>query len=280
MAANGPLKWHGGKSYLAQWIREHAPPPGTYTHRIHAYAGGLGELWGWEYEGIAEAVNDLNLDLCTFYGVLQEPKLFEEFARVVSLTPFSDVGFESAKWYSEMATRHGTGALHVGRAASFFILNRMSRQGLGKDYATPTTRTRRGMMEHVSAYLSAVDSLPEFHERLRRVEVRHMPALELIETYDHERAFFYLDPPYLFETRTSTGEYGEHEMSKADHAKLLAKLLSLQGKFMLSGYPSRLYDHYAKKGGWRCVTKTLPNQASGKKKKDDRTECLWMNYSA
>jgi DNA adenine methylase len=276
MAANGPLKWHGGKSYLAQWIRENAPPPGTYTLRIHGYAGGLGELWGWDHEGIAEAVNDLNLDLVTFYGVLQEPKLFEEFARIVALTPFGELPFQAGEWaMSNMPPR-----LHIGRAAAFFVLNRMSRQGLGKDYANPTTRTRRGMMEHVSAYLSAVDSLPEFHERLRRVEVRHMPALELIETYDHERAFFYLDPPYLFETRTSTGEYGPHEMTKADHAKLLTRLLSLQGKFLLSGYPSKLYSHYAEKGGWRCVTKTLPNQASGKKKKDNRTECLWMNYAA
>ena len=73
-----PIKRHGGKggsNGMAAWIRSLAPPSVVedkkhgYTHRNHAFAGGLGELWNWKCEGISEAVNDLDYFLIKFFDI-------------------------------------------------------------------------------------------------------------------------------------------------------------------------------------------------------------------
>jgi DNA adenine methylase len=277
MIASQPLKWHGGKSYLAKWI--HSLAPKDYTHRNIVFAGGLGEFWNWlPIEGISEAINDSYADLANFYNVLADPELFGEFQHHVEMIPFSQAAFEKADTMLKVCTDQTNRQFPAWRAASFFAKYRMSRQGLGKDYATPTTRTRRGMNENVSAWLSAVDGLVDCHERLRRVERRNMDALEFIRVYDHKKALFYCDPPYLHETRSTTGEY-THEMSPEQHNALLCCLEKIEGKFMLSGYRSEMYDNfYSVNENWKLHQKKIDNKASSSKTKQQKTECLWTNY--
>lgn len=276
MIKNMPLKWHGGKQPLAKWL--HSLAPASYTHRNIVFGGGLGEFWNWlPIEGISEAVNDTNRDLTILYSVIRSPEWFGEFQRRVSLMPFSDGAFWNAATSNETYVQMSGAAVDI--AASFFIKYRMSRQGLGKDYATPTKRTRRGMNENVSAWLSAVDGLTDCHERLRRVEIRNLDCIEFIKKYDHENALFYCDPPYLHETRSTVGEYGPHEMSAEQHIKLLEFIGGLKGKCMLSGYRSDMYDHYAAAFGWKLHEYETTNKASSSKTKEKRIECCWTNYS-
>ena len=285
-----PLKWHGGKSDntgLAQWIRSLAPPSviedpaAGYTHRGHVFAGGLGEFWNWPCEGISEVVNDLDGDLINFWECLADPLAFRIMARHLAATPLAETLWiwsawqERAKLATPMEDRPP-----VDRAIAFFIRYRMSRQALGKDYATPTTRTRRGMNEQVSAWLSAVDGLPECHQRIRRVEIRNLAAVDFLAQYDHARALFYLDPPYLHTTRhgsTANHEYRQ-EMTEDDHRELLARLAGLSGRFMLSGYRSDLYDEAAAAGNWTRHQRASNLHSSSKKTKATRIECLWTNY--
>lgn len=272
-----PLRYHGGKSYLANWL--HSLAPEGYTHRNIVFAGGLGEFWNWlPIEGISEAVNDANHELANFYHVLRAPTLFPSFHAAVDCTLFGQSEWGRAKQHSEEVESRPITDYAVWRAVQFFVRYRQSRQGLGKNYATPTTRTRRGMNENVSSWLSAVDGLPECHERLRRVEIRNMDAIEFIEAYDHPRALFYLDPPYLHETRSSTGEYGPHEMTPDQHRALLCCLHAMEGRFMLSGYQSEMYAEWQYTWGYRCHEKEIDNKASSSKTKAKKTECVWVNY--
>jgi DNA adenine methylase len=250
-----------------------------YTHRNIVFAGGLGEFWNWlPIEGISETVNDANSLLADFYQVLAKDAWFTDFSIRTAMTPLSQVLWEQCK----LDCRNGSHPCGiVDRAFAFFCCYRMSRQGLGKDYTTPTTpttRTRRGMNEQVSAWLSAVEGLPECHERLRRVEIRNLDCIAFIKKYDHPRALFYCDPPYLHETRSSTGEYGKHEMTPADHTTLLECLARIEGKFMLSGYPSELYAASADDHGWQCHEREIDNKASSAKVKKKQIECVWTNY--
>ncbi len=102
-------------------------------------------------------------------------------------------------------------------------------------------------------------------------------AIKVIRQQDGPRTLFYCDPPYLHETRTTTGEY-DHEMTTQQHCDLLAELNTITGRFLLSGYHSPMYDAVAKSAGWRCVEKQIDNKASSKREKEIKTECLWMNY--
>lgn len=273
MAVSSPIKRHGGKAYLAQKIRALFPP---HTRYCEPFFGSGAVLFSGDGEGVAEFANDLDDLLMDFWGVLTQDDLFDEWYRVVSCIPFGEPVFDSAKEYLRLTSK--THEERARRAASFFILNRQSRQALGKDFATPTTRLRRGMNEQVSAWLTAVEGLPEFHARLKRVEIRCQPAVDFIRELDTPDTLFYCDPPYMHETRSTTKEYGEHEMSEADHILLLGVLKRIAGKFALSGYRCPLYDRYESELGWRRVDFDLPNQASSAKTKERKTECVWTNF--
>lgn len=265
MTKSQPLKWHGGKSYLAKWIISNFPSRDIYTHYNEAFAGGLSVLFAHDPTNKSESVNDLNKELTNFWNVLREyPATFYNY---LELTPLSQIDWEAVKENTDS---------NIWRAVRFFIKYRQSRQGLGKDYATPTTRTRRGMNENVSAWLSAIDGLREAHERLIRVEIRNMPAIEFIKQYDHPKALFYLDPPYLHSTRSSRNEY-ECEMTEFDHLELLNTLYTIEGKFILSGYDNELYNFWYKPK-FRRVQIEIDNKASSAKIKETKVECLWMNY--
>lgn len=280
-ALNQALKWHGGKNYLARKIVALMPRHLTYCE---PYFGGgavlfardpLDErLWLPPHKGVSEVVNDLNGDLTNFWRVLQHEGLFPEFVRACKATPFSGAEFERA--------REGLGIYtdSVGRAWAFFVLSRQSLAGRMKGFTGVTkTRTRSGMNNEVSAWLSAVEGLPAAHERLKRVLIlKPQPAAKVVLDFDRPETLFYLDPPYLHETRATTGEYGMFEMAKEDHAALLDTLGRLEGKFMLSGYDSPLYDAHAKANGWNCRRFEVSNNASGSKEKRRMTECLWTNF--
>ena len=262
-----PLRTHGGKHYLAPRIVALMP---KHTHYLEAYSGGLSVLLAKPCEGVAEYVNDLNGELMNFWMVVSAPELFEKFERRMECVPLSEPLFTHTGEGIESGRYTGT----VESAMAFFVRARMSRQGLGKDYCTPTRRTRRGMNENVSAWLSAIDGLPDIHARLRRVEVWNRPAVEAIRKLDQENLLTFCDPPYLHSTRSTKKEYGEYEMTEAQHVELLECLRDMKGKFMLSGYPSELYDSF----DFNRVEFKIANSASSSAKKEVKTEVVWMNF--
>jgi DNA adenine methylase len=108
------------------------------------------------------------------------------------------------------------------------------------------------------------------------VVILNRDALGVIRQQDGPGTLFYLDPPYLHETRATTTEYGALEMTEADHRELLDTLRQVQGKVMLSGYPSGLYDGAL--SGCNRHTFDLPNHASGARTKQRETEVLLCNF--
>jgi DNA adenine methylase len=240
----------------------------SHVHYVEPFFGGGSVLFAKPYEGVSEVINDRNDELANFWLVLSDPDLFADFHRRVSVLGMSETLWKTA-WEGSP----------VKRAVAFFVKYRQSRQGLGKDFATLSrNRTRRGMNEQASSWLSAVEGLPEVHSRLQRVVVLNRDALNVIHQQDGEQTLFYLDPPYLHETRVTTNEYGEHEMVREDHEKLLELLLQVRGKFLLSGYPSELYAQFATEGNWRRVDFEIDNKASSRARKPRVTECVWLNY--
>lgn len=228
-------------------------------------------------QGSSEVVNDINGELTNFWRVLANEKQFAEFSRQVDATPFSQSDFRGAEQYDDELTE----IWPVESAVNFFIRYRQSRQGLGKNFATLSrNRTRRGMNEQVSSWLTAIEGLPELHKRLQRVVILNDDATKVIKSQDGDKVLFYSDPPYMHETRSGKGANSDYEfeMTPQDHAKLLLALTDIKGKFILSGYHSKLYDNHANVHNWRLVEIEIDNKASSAKTKDKKTECLWMNF--
>lgn len=272
---NSPIKTHGGKHYLAKEIVKLAKQA-RYTHYAEPFFGGGSVLFEFQHNGISETVNDLNKNLTNFWECIRHKETFEQFYDQINSTPFSELEFDKAK---NLLNYEGSDPkfVIVKRALAFFTVNKQSRQGIGKSYATPTTRTRRGMNEHVSAWLTSIEGLPEIHNRLKTVEIRNMDFRDFIKKYDHTKCLFYLDPPYLHSTRTATNVY-EFEMQEKDHVDLLGLISSLRGSFILSGYQSNLYDTYARKNGWKKNVYDIDNKASSDKTKEIKQECVWYNF--
>jgi DNA adenine methylase len=262
-----PLKTHGGKFYLAQKILALAPP---HVHYCEPFAGGLAVLLAKNPEGVSELVNDLDGRLMNFWDVLRDRKLFPHFLREVRCIPLSRQAWERA-------AAHRYGFDHLADAVAFFVFARQSLGGrTGGWTAITRTRTRRGMNGNVSEWQGAVEGLPTVHERLYRVALENRPALEVIAREDTADTWFYLDPPYLQETRSSKDTYGAFEMTGDDHRQLLDLIKRCKGKVMISGYPSKLYDDALR--GWTRHTFDLPNNAAGGKDKRRMTEVLWCNF--
>lgn len=264
-----PLKWHGGKGYLASRIISLFP---QHLHYCEPFAGGLAVLLARDPEGVSEVVNDLNKKLTNFWKVLADSIWFAEFSRVVEATPFSEYCWQSA---NRLDPENCTSS--VTRAVAFFVHVRQSLAGRQQAFAPLSrNRTRRGMNEQASAWLTAVEGLPAVHARLKRVVVLNRPALEVIRTQDGENTLHYADPPYLHETRATTMEYGAFEMAEDDHRELLDTLTQCKGKVMLSGYRSELYDTLLK--SWNRHDFDLPNNAASGANKRRMTESLWCNF--
>lgn len=260
-----PLKWHGGKWYLAPKIVAKMPP---HVHYVEPYAGGLSVLLAKNPNGVSEVVNDVNGELTNFWRILQDEGAFSRFQRVLSAMPFSEVEWRDAQQSTEDDP--------VRRAVRFFVHCRQSLAGRMDGFAPLSrTRTRRGMNEQASAWLNAVEGLAMVHARLKRVAILDRDALEVIRQQDGPGTLFYLDPPYLGETRTADDVY-THEMRPEDHARMLDTIKACAGRVMLSGYPSQLYDKSLKE--WTRHEFTLPNQAAGGKQKRRMTEVVWCNF--
>jgi DNA adenine methylase len=182
-AITNPLKWHGGKYYLAPKIVGLMPP---HLHFVEPFAGGLSVLLAKNPDNVSEVINDLNGDLTNFWNVLKGEDSFTKFKRILDATPFSEV-----EWNSSRERLNNDDS--VTRAAAFFVFCRQSLSGRMRDFAPITrNRTRRRMNEQVSAWINAVSGLPAVHERLRRVVILNQKAEDVIKSQDGANTLFYL----------------------------------------------------------------------------------------
>ena len=72
MRTKSPLKWFGGKYYLAPEIVKRMPP---HVHYVEPFFGGGAVLWAKDPQGKSEVVNDIHGRLMNFYRHLQAPHL-------------------------------------------------------------------------------------------------------------------------------------------------------------------------------------------------------------
>jgi DNA adenine methylase len=88
----------------------------------------------------------------------------------------------------------------------------------------------------------------------------------------HGDEFVYLDPPYLFDVRSSKAPLYRHEYGEVhEHLVLLSLIKTLPVNVAISGYYSDLYAQNL--AGWRSITFNTVDRAGNTKQ-----EWLWMNY--
>lgn len=164
----------------------------------------------------------------------------------------------------------------VEQAVTTLVTKRMSRGGLCGTFSRSDRTLKNGVNAEIHAWLTTVhDLLPEIAGRLKDVVILNLDAIAVLNQFDGPHTLFYLDPPYVTCSRVFKKAYRQ-EMTDEDHRQLAMAVRKLQGKVILSGYPSTIYNELY--GDWACCSRNIPNHSSHGTTKNLQTECVWKNF--
>lgn len=252
------LRWHGGKWLLAPWIIANMPEHGVYVDPF----GGAGSVLMRKPRCYAEVWNDLDQSVVGLFRVLRSDRA-GELIDALKLTPFARGEFEKAYESCDDA---------VEAARRLIIRSFMGFGSNGHNRSTGfRANSKRSGSTPAHDWVNYPDALQKIISRLSGCIIENRDAKSVMAAHDGPGTLHYVDPPYLFATRTDGASDYAHEMTDSDHAELLAFLKTLQGKVMLSGYVNRLYDTVLR--GWTRIERSAFADGAAK-----RTEVLWMNF--
>ena len=217
-----------------------------------------------------EVYNDLHNGLYLIFKLLRENN--EEFIRKLSLTPYSRQEFEDSK--SSMYEEN-----EIEKARKFYVRTMQSVASNG-GWCYAKSKSRRGMCQSVSRWLGNIEeNLTSAIERLKEIQIENLDILELIKKYDKEDTLFYLDPPYIQDTRKQKKSY-DCEMTNEQHKELVDVLINVKGKVVLSGYDHPIYNKLLE-NGWSKVVLGEYAKRSEKSNEGELSkgkEFVWVNY--
>jgi len=253
------LRYFGGKFLLAPWIISHMPKHRVY---VEPYAGAASVLMQ-KPRSYAEVYNDLDDRIVNVFRVLRNKVTANILKNALALTPFARSEFDLS------SADHDTSSVENARRTII-----RSFMGFGADSVCEPSRntgfrsnSNRSGTTPAHDWVNYRDAIPAFIERLDGVVIENTPALNAIEKFDSPETLFYVDPPYVTDTRKRTKAY-RHELTDSDHVELLTALKSVKGMVMLSGYQSDLYSSL----DWHRIDRKALADGAG-----DRTESLWFN---
>ncbi|EJF5604168.1 DNA adenine methylase [Salmonella enterica] len=257
-----PVTWFGSKSRLVKNIVTHFPLHQTFVDVF----GGSGAVLLGKRPSKVEVYNDLNHKMASLFRVLSDQAKTRELVRRLELTPYSREEFQLARVSVEMEVDE------IELARLMIVVQRQSHGGLAKQWSYCVDAPAGGYSASVRKFHAGIERLPDIQERMRKVQVENLCWRDLLPRYDRDNTLFYLDPPYVPDTRIH-GSY-EKEMTVGDHHDMVAQLLALKGMCILSGYRTDVYLPL-EKAGWKRVE--IETFAATSSKRTARTECLWIS---
>ncbi|MCU4436121.1 DNA adenine methylase [Acinetobacter bereziniae] len=266
--AHPVIRYHGGKFRLAKWVISHFPQHTCYTEVFGGAAGVLIQ----KPRAYAEVYNDLDGEVVNLFQVLRDKTQRDLLIEQLILTPYSRSDFEES-W------QETTNPIEKARRLIIRAQMGFGSAGATKGITGFRIDTKRQYGTAQSLWAEYPEHLASIGQRLSGVLIENRPAIQVLQDHDAVETLHYVDPPYVFDTRydgAKSGRIYRHEMSNEEHETLLKVLLELEGKVVLSGYNSELYQDYLSK--WKCH-KTKARISSGRGT-DTRTECLWISPNA
>jgi len=270
------IPYYGGKSYLSPRIVALMP---SHTRYIEPFFGG-GSVLFHKPRVAYEVVNDLDRHVTTFFQTLRDQPA--ELIAQLWATPYSREEFATA-------LIDAINLSPIETARGFFIRQNMGFSGSAQspgDWGV-AHGLDRNLPKYVSKWQTHLALLAGVADRLRQTIIEHQDFEQVIRRYvvpDHDvgATLIYADPPYVASTRAGNPAAYRHEMSDADHERLLKLLMAIPAMVLLSGYDCDLYRDTL--SGWECVCWHVTARAAGHSKtgkaQPTRVECLWRNPAA
>lgn len=209
----------------------------------------------------AEVWNDLDENVVNMFRVLRSDRA-AELVEQLRLTPFS---------FSEFSEAYEEADDPVEKARRLVIRSFMGFGSNGHNRVTGfRANSNRSGTTPAHDWSNYPDALLSTIARLQGVVIESRDAKAVMAQHDGPNTLHYVDPPYVFETRSDLSKDYAHELSDEDHRNLLSFLRNMRGSVVLSGYPSALYDDALP--DWRRVERRALADGAA-----ERTEVLWIN---
>ena len=278
------LSYIGGKSKIGKWIVDFYPSDmETYVETF----GGM--FWCFynmdmnKFPNLKRVVyNDFNPLNYNLFKCLENPT---ELLKAVNSIPCQEKGVEKTPELYSILFKNYQQSLFSGETAITSPDYMIAAQ-----YAYILTQVFSGSKpesssfidlkgKYKSKYLTFRDKLMNekwVDKFLRITNVENMDFSEVIEKYDSEKTYIYLDPPYW----KTENYYSNHDFDRNDHQRLAETLHNVKGKFSLSYYDFELLHEWFPKDQYRWESKEFAKAAAATKGKTQNkgTELLILNY--
>lgn len=262
------LRYHGSKFRLAPWIVSFFP---DHTMYVEPCGGGGGVMLRKERSKL-EIYNDVDSDVVNLFRVLRDPTTRNRLALALTLTPFSHEEYHDCFAPEEEPVERARRL--VARSFFGFASHSHNIANVTNGFRTARTEDNKRVKSYTAEWIGVPEALLAVAERFQSVTIEALDIFTLIPKYDGPDTLFYVDPPYVRETRDDRSKGYAHEFTEHDHRKLAFILHACKAKIVLSGYPGRLYNELF--ADWHCETKTT--MANGQNGGSLRTEALWLNF--
>jgi DNA adenine methylase len=274
-----PFQYFGGKSKMIAKLLPLLPQHQVY---VEPFCGAASLFFAKEPSPV-EVLNDLNGDVINVFRVLQNKETHEELRFRLMYTPYARAEFMRA-----LEMREQKDLTPVDRAWAFLVRQNMGMGGTARTNGNwgRVFISNQGCADTCNRWLMRLSMLDAWHWRLMTVQIDCRDALEVIRYWDSPDTLFYVDPPYISETRKRLNVY-EYEMTDEKHRELVEVLLGIKGKAVVSGYEHPLYSPFAQ-AGWEVHKFRTACHAAGRVRgsglqgngsalaKVPRTEVVWV----
>jgi DNA adenine methylase len=281
-----PIHWVGGKGQMIKKLMHHVPLGGNpYCEPFM----GAASLFFARPPAPIEVLNDTDDDIVNLFRCLQDKEIFEELTHKLRYTLYAKAEFAEAIEILKNNTED-----EIKRAWAFFVL---LNQGFGGDKTRKNIGSwgrvfvsRGGCSCNTNSWIMRLTMLEDWHKRLLMAQIDNRDALEIIQYWDTDATVFYIDPPYIHETRKSKNVYNQ-ELNNDYHKNLFKIILDCKGAVVLSGYEHEIYQPLIETG-WNCTKYHTVCRVAGRVRNSKlqgknsamqhvpRTECVYSNPKA
>ena len=275
---NSCISWYGGKGGNAQrelinFITDYI---NNSDEKIFVDVFGGSGVVTLNIENKDKKYNDINKNLVNFFKVLNDPILSLELKGILCKTLYCQNVYEDA--VENLKNKNYKEEKSLEKAVDFYIATNQSVNSIGAIKKTGFKFSkgiiRNNMGQAVSAWITNINvNLPKVIDKFRKVEVYNCDFSEIIDKFDSENTIFYLDPPYVINTRKNKKVY-EYELDDERHNELIEKLLKIKGKAILSGYDSDIYKKL-ETNGWNRKEFIIKSTSGHAESKNTRKEIVW-----
>ena len=279
------ISYIGGKARISKWIVPYIPRDiETYVEPFSGMFWVFFKMDLNHYPNLKTVVyNDFNgLNSNLFSCCKEYDRMWDEMSKY----PCQQLGVEDTPTtYEEMFNEYQKEVFHSG-----ITITDDNKFEVAAKYVYVLTQIFSGSKPETSSYMDYkgkyrckvlifMDKLKDkkYRSHFDKITfVENMDFQEVIEKYDSEKTYFYVDPPYW----KTENYYSNHDFDRNDHERLADSLKSISGKFSLSYYDFPILRVWFPKHEYVWEMKEFAKAASAKSgvKQNMGEELLVMNY--